>query len=49
MDRDKYRMISFIYGIPKNDTNELIDRTETDSGKQICTVIKGERLREGIN
>ena len=30
-DREKYRMTSFICGICKNDTNELIYKTETDS------------------
>ena len=29
--REKYRMTSFICGICKNDTNELIYKTETDS------------------
>ena len=30
-EKDKYHMISLICGIFKNDTNELIDKTETDS------------------
>ena len=30
-EKDKYHMISFIYGILKNNTNELIYKTETDS------------------
>ena len=29
--KEKYQMISFIYGVYKKDTNELICRTETDS------------------
>ena len=29
-EKDKYRMISLICGILKNDTNELIYKTETD-------------------
>ena len=29
--KDKYHMISLICGIFKNDTNELIYKTETDS------------------
>ena len=30
-EKDKYQMISFIYGIQKNDTNELIYKREIDS------------------
>ena len=30
-DKDKYYMISLIYGILKNDTNGLIYKTERDS------------------
>ena len=30
-EKEKYRMILLICGIFKNDTNELIYRTETDS------------------
>ena len=30
-DRDKYYMISLICGISKDDTNELIYKSETDS------------------
>ena len=30
-EKDKYLMISLICGILKNDTNELIYKTETDS------------------
>ena len=30
-ENDKYHMISLICGIQKNDTNELIYKTETDS------------------
>ena len=30
-EKDKYHMISFICGILKNDTNELIYKTEIDS------------------
>ena len=30
-EKDKYHMISLIWGIFKNDTNELIYKTETDS------------------
>ena len=30
-DKDKYHMISLICGILKNDTNELIYKTEIDS------------------
>ena len=30
-EKDKYHMVSPIYGIPKNDTNELIYKTEIDS------------------
>ena len=33
-ERDKYHMISPIYGIFKNDTNELIYKTEIDSQTQ---------------
>ena len=32
--KDKYHMISFISGILKNDSNELIYKTETDSWTQ---------------
>ena len=31
IEKDKYHMISLICGIQKNDTNELIYKTETDS------------------
>ena len=31
IEKDKYHMISFICGILKNDTNELIYKTGTDS------------------
>ena len=31
IEKDKYHMISLICGILKNDTNELIYKTETDS------------------
>ena len=30
-EKDKYHMISLICGILKNDTNEIIYKTETDS------------------
>ena len=30
-EKDKYRMMSLICGILKNDTNELIYKTEIDS------------------
>ena len=30
-EKDKYHMISLICGVLKNDTNELICETETDS------------------
>ena len=33
-DKDKYLMISLICGILKNDTNELIHKTETGSQTQ---------------
>ena len=33
-EKDKYHMVSPIYGIPKNDTNELIYKTEIDSQTQ---------------
>ena len=33
-DKDKYHMISFICGIFKNDTIELIDKTEIESRAQ---------------
>ena len=31
LDKDKYRMISVIYGIFKKDTNEFIYKTETQT------------------
>ena len=42
-------MISFIYGILKNDTNELIDKTETDSENKFVWLSKGKGWGEGIN
>ena len=31
IEKNKYHMISVTCGIPKNDTNELIYKTETDT------------------
>ena len=42
-------MISFIYGILKNDTNELIDKTETDSENKFVWLSKGKGWGDGIN
>ena len=42
--KTKYHMISLIYGILKNDTNELIYKTETDSQTENKLMVsKGER------
>ena len=43
-EKDKYHMISLIHGILKNDTNELIYKTETDpqTYKTKLMVTKGE-------
>ena len=48
-DKDKYHMISLICGIQKNDTNELIYKTETDSqtSKTNLWLPKGKGGREG--
>ena len=35
-------MISFIYGLLKNDTNELIYKTETDSENKFIWLSKGK-------
>ena len=37
-EKDKYHMISFLCGIQKNSTNELIYKTETDSQTQKTNV-----------
>ena len=58
--KDKYRMTSLIGGILKNDTNELIYKTETDKihgelytkltdKENKLMVTKGERWVGGIN
>ena len=48
-EKDKYHMISLICGIQKNDTNELIYKTETDSqtSKTNLWLPKGKGGREG--
>ena len=50
-DKDRYLMISLIYGIKKYDTNELIDKTETDSQiqKTNLQLPKGKGDGGGIN
>ena len=42
-------IIPLIYGILKNDTNELIDKTETDSENKFVRLSKGKGWGEGIN
>ena len=43
-------MVSLIYGILKNDTNELIYKTETDSDlENKLLVIKGKRYVARLN
>ena len=44
-DKDKYHVISLIYGILKHVTNELIYKTETDSNFKTDMVTKVERWR----
>ena len=44
-DKDKYHMISLIYGILKNDTNELIYKTETDSQTENKLLVTKEERR----
>ena len=48
-EKDKYHMISLICGNLKNDTNELIYKTETDSqiSKTNLWLPKGKRRGEG--
>jgi len=46
---DKYHMIPFIYGLLKNDTNELIYKTETDSENKFIRLSKGKGWGEGTN
>ena len=48
--RDKCHLISLICGILRNDTNELIYKTETDSQTENkLMVTKGKRKGGGIN
>ena len=43
-EKDKYYMVLFIRGISKNDTNELIYKTEIDSQTQKTNMFtKGEK------
>ena len=48
-EKDKYHMISLICRIYKNDTNELIYKTEIDSQTQATNLWlpKGKGVREG--
>ena len=49
IEKDKYHMISLICGLLKNDTNELIYKTEIDSHTvNKFMVTKGERGVEGL-
>ena len=43
-EKEKYHMISLLWGILKNDTDELIYKTETDSDiENKLVVTEGER------
>ena len=48
-EKDKYHMISLVCGIKKNDRNELIYKTETDSQNQKTNLWlpKGKGAGEG--
>ena len=48
-EKDKYHMISLICGILKNDTNELIYKTETQTLKTNLWFPKGKGGEGGIN
>ena len=48
-EKDKYHMISLICGILKNDTNELVYKTETDSQTSKTNLWLPEGKGEGIN
>ena len=47
-EKDKYQVISSIYGILENDTNEFIHKTGRDPRHRKQTDTNGER-RGGIN
>ena len=48
-EKDKYYMVLFIRGISKNDTNELIYKTEIDSQTQKTNLRLPKRERGQIN